>query len=257
MYKFYSRTLSCVCSVCIVLGFTTYPSCSRAECYEEGTFSVKPISINLSTMMDGYRKKNARIDGFPEDPYRGRYGRIFHRGRNMGVGYDLELGYFLFTNIELCSILSYISERGNNISSIQHGATTFAYRFRTRKDAGILLGGRYFWTIEKSKWLPFVSVMGGITSQGATKTKITNNGTGAILGVFKLQKRKTLGDVLLQAGADYRINECFALTFVAGAEYTNRDKQHQTPIPGFTPVFYKDNFNRWTFPIQISLRITF
>lgn len=276
MAKFQNQTIRWYWVFAIVLWVAAYSDGVRAECYQEGIFSVKPISLNLSTMMDGYRKKNAFLDGFHVDPYQGRFGRIFHRGRNMGVGYDLEFGYFLFDNIELCTILSYINERGKLIGKVNHGSVNtfnpfnpvvsldFSYKFSSRKDAGILIGGRYFWSLEDSKWLPFVTIMGGVMSQGSTKAEILNlisppPALSAIpLGKFKLQGRKALGDVLLQAGADYRVNECIALTFVAGAEYTNRNKLHVTPIPGFSkPVSYKDHFNRWTFPIQLSLRITF
>jgi hypothetical protein len=270
--KAFKRLFLCSVASSLLFATTAIAEDKDNKCSEycAGTFSVSPLTLNIASLTKDYRHKAAKINGFPKDPYKGTFGTGLNRGDRIGIGYDLELGYFVINNLELFTTLTYVYERGNTqgVSSPVLQIPAFGlfqditYDFKSRKDAAISLGGRYFINIQESHWKPFVSLRATVTSQGTTKAFLTQAPAFTVvpdvpLGNVVLQKRKTLWGGMFQTGADYRINECIALTFGIGLLYTQRPKLHYVPAPGTVPIAYQDHYNKWTVPVQFSIRFTF
>lgn len=231
--------------------------------YPQGSFSLKPLTINMSTLSGKFSKNDSKLNGVAYDVFGTRGFGLSHTTRN-GLSYGLELGYFAFKNFELFIRPSFTFEKGADniyLAPTLNPAIDRALNFKNRTTYGFSFGGRKYFDLNK-RWLPFVGAAIGFESQGATKAKVYSLSlvwptVKTPIGDFQLQGRKTylIGD--LEAGVDYKMTDWLAFTLTAGLNIKQLPAAQTTTIINGVPFSYKDNHRQVTFPLSLSVKFTF
>lgn len=119
--------------------------------YKQGTFTIKPLTINISTLTHKHTKNDSRINGFEIDAYATRGFGLNHPTRN-GLSYSIELGYFPLKNFEIFVRPSYTYEKGIGTVWVAPAfdLTNRSLAFKSRSTYGGSVGGRKYFDIEKN-----------------------------------------------------------------------------------------------------------
>lgn len=230
---------------------------------KEGSFTVKPVNVNMSSITFERRKTSAHINGHRTNAFRSGFGLAANRPAQNGSGYDLELGYYLKSYLELFTIVGFSNERPIKkmlIRDLNVPMSNLLMNFKRRYSFGMTMGFRYYWETT-SKWLPFVGAGVGVIILNKTKADVYDSSTFLptppfqSLGKATLQRRKTLFDGRLMGGVDYQFSETFSLTLATGLQYHPRSKK-TTSHTGGRKITYRDNWNKLSIPFMVSLKIT-
>lgn len=239
----------------------------KSSSYERGTFSLKPLNFNIATLTDTNSRNSSKLNNIEYDTYRapGRpLGFGLNDGSRQALSYGIEFGYTVANNVELFARPSFSYEEGMKV----HYATTFAAAtnrtldFKSRLNYALSLGARKYFDIQ-SRFIPHIMAAFGFECQDETKIAATTYqalqiaGPNTPLGSYKLQGRKTYRMANFEAGVDYRLSEHVSLSITGGLLYKEKPKTAtRTNISGVV-IDFKDNHKSITYPINVSLKITF
>lgn len=232
------------------------------ETYKQGNFSIKPLNLYLFSRGVGFGRKDSKIDSNEVDAFKGMRGLGFSSAERNGIGYSLELSYMLTNQIELYLTPQVIYEAPQDKISSDRGGVLFrSFDFESRYTFGASLGGRYYFEIKDSKWVPHMGANLGFLRQGETKavpfTRLPLGGGFVPLGPsLQLQPARTIFTAAFEVGIDYRFNDTYALTFATGINFEQRPDETTTTLAG-NPLQYQNNFPRFSVPVVASFKITF
>ncbi len=220
------------------------------------TITIKPLSVNFSAVTFGMSKKSLRVNDSDIDPYRSSFGYLTSRSQRAAVGYDLELGLMLTSNIEIFTNLGFSYERPfEKVSFFLPGTpNAFSVDFKARRSFEVSLGGRYYWNLD-NRWYPFVGLMGTGIIQEPIKSEAFRGGPPNYisLGNFTFLDRTTLWGGAIQGGADYHFTENVSLSFSMSLRYTPRTSRKSIVING-SQLSSRENRSLWSLPTIVSLK---
>lgn len=253
---------------------------SVAQTYKAGDIAIKPLGINFYSYTFGYNRVVAKINGFDIDTYRPYPALSGNRADRAGNGYDFELSYMFTKTFEAFVLAGFTIERPLQSSGTTDPLSGTAivgffpvndfFHFKRRTTFNVSGGGRYYIDICSNSWVPFVGFSVGGVFQSKTRAKVfDHNPYGQLFGVpnnvylgkATLLKAKSYVDGALQVGIDYKFTERWCLTMMTGLQYHPRSRAKVTYIKDqhtlTRTIKYRDNWNKWTMPFVVSLKIVF
>jgi hypothetical protein len=275
-------------SIPFFLVSTFYSSAASADAYAPGTFTFKPLNINVSSFSGGFTAQDSKFIStglnattgtvFPlvpeirtikTDAYRTTLPFGFSESDRNGIGYGVEMGYVIGRDWEAFGRAGYSHERPMPRFTVGNRS----YDFHERNNYGLSLGVRHYIDME-SAWKPFFAAALGFVSQGQTKARIyghallsNNPNNDPLLGNYRLLKAKALLSCELAIGTDYAFNKNWALSASVAVRYNQRGGSNVINTPGFfSPQLgpfppqadiYADNKQRWYIPVTLSLKFMF
>tara|TARA_R110002095_G_scaffold11019_1_gene15820 strand:- start:1055 stop:3121 length:2067 start_codon:yes stop_codon:yes gene_type:complete len=236
--------------------------------YQRGTFSLKPLNFNIATLTDTYSRNSSTLNNTSYDTYRapGRpLGFGLNDGSRQALSYGIEFGYTIVNNFELFARPSFSYEEGMKVGYATDPLVSANNRnldFKNRLNYALSLGARKYFDIQ-SRFIPHIMAAFGFESQDKTKAELSTfqelsiAGPNTPLGHYTLQSRKTYKMANLEAGVDYRMSEHVSVSLTAGIHYKQKPKSAtRTNLPGLV-LDFKDNHKSFTYPVNVSLKITF
>lgn len=232
------------------------------ETYKEGHVSIKPLNLYLFSRGVGFGRKDSKIDSNEVDAFKGMRGLGFSSAERNGIGYSFELSYMLTNQIELYVTPQVIYESPQDKINSDRGGILFrAFDFESRYAFGASLGGRYYFELKDSKWVPYMGANLGLLHQTETKatpfTRIPFGGGFVPLGPsMQLQPARNILTAAFEVGIDYRFNETYAISFATGVNFEQRPDETTITVAG-NPLQYQNNFPRFSVPLVASFKVTF
>ena len=232
----------------------------KAISYPQGTFSIKPLTMNFANMTFNLRKQDSIINGTSRNAYKGFRGLGFNESVRQGIGYSIELGLTALDDFEVFTVLGVSYETGiSNVEvnpAVPAAASQRFLSFKSRTNFNAALGARYYFDWKKN-WVPFISGSLGVDFQSPVKATALNTVAGPIIGDFTIQGSKALLKGAVLVGVDYRFDKRWAITFSTGAQYLQRTRSETTTNLSGINVRYKDGGNEWSMPVLVALKISF
>jgi opacity protein-like surface antigen len=275
---------------CLLIAASFNSTTVHAAAYAPGTFTFKPINVNMASLTMGLEAKDSFIvsEGInflnpaapvnmrvPVNVYRSPMPFGFNECDRNAIGYGVEMGYVIGRDVEVFGRAGYSHER----PKARFIVADRSFEFKPRNNYGLSLGARYYINLE-SAWKPFLSVSAGYTSQGETKAQIYAHSPLALsniefdqsIGIYKLLKQQNLFSFELSAGTDYAFNKNWALSCSVALRYNKRGGSSSINTPGALStvpgvpfpvqlpprvVSYSDHKQQWYIPVTVSLKFMF
>lgn len=241
--------------------------------YKEGDISIQPLNVHFTGITFGRKHEDTKfVSSTPyfynratKNMYRNQRGYGFNDIHSNGLGYDVQLGYFLKNNIEVFADLGFVNEKGLKQPTV---IIENAFKFKHRTSYKTNLGARYYFNTT-TIFTPFLGIMVGNIWQPKTKGTVYGmnpfdvftNSFPDKLGTFTAFRSANVFNGALLAGLDYRFDETFAVSFATGLYYYQRNKPKKLTVPasplGSPANTYKfsDHRNKFVVPLSISLKI--
>lgn len=257
-----------------------------AEAYAPGTFSFKPLNVNIASFTLRKNLKDMRFATIGTQANGNNVqvnhdGAAFHAPLSFGFaecdrggyGYGAEAGYVVGADTEIFARGGFNRETPSG----QFVVGDMSLRFKARTNYGFALGLRKYVDM-KSVWKPFFGFAGGFVRQGDANATVFAHGRRSGAGVefdnvshgnYRIQRSITNYNLELAAGTDYEFTKNISMTFSVGMRYHTRSNRInsittpqvvvQIPVANITvpsrTLTIKDNKQRWHFPVTVSLKI--